>query len=73
MFQFVVGCLPSWQPVILAPVHALAILACITRLVYRKRTCRLWWDDFWALVALLCECTTVVAYGIRKGAGIRFH
>ncbi|KAF9450526.1 hypothetical protein P691DRAFT_773868 [Macrolepiota fuliginosa MF-IS2] len=46
--------------------HALAIPTCVARLFYRRRTHRLWWDDFWAFVALLWDCAMIIVISLRK-------
>lgn len=35
--------------------HSIAFLTTFFRLVHRFKTRRLWWDDFWAFIALLSD------------------
>ncbi|KAF9448123.1 hypothetical protein P691DRAFT_775641 [Macrolepiota fuliginosa MF-IS2] len=44
--------------------HALAIPACVVRLFYRQQTNRLWWDDFWAFIALLFDGMMIAAVSL---------
>ncbi|KAF8154166.1 hypothetical protein B0H34DRAFT_800049 [Crassisporium funariophilum] len=40
---------------VLVIVHSLAFLSTVFRLGHRIRSRRFWWDDFWALIALLSD------------------
>jgi len=42
--------------------HGIAILSTTLRLGYRWRRRQLYWDDFWALVALICDIVIVVVF-----------
>lgn len=45
--------------------HCLGISASLARLVYRIRTRRFWWDDFWAFVAVLSDLVFLMAFSIN--------
>ncbi|KDR75520.1 hypothetical protein GALMADRAFT_247965 [Galerina marginata CBS 339.88] len=42
--------------------HSFAIPTTCFRLFHRCRTGKLWWDDFWAMIALLCDIILFVVY-----------
>ncbi|KAF9447930.1 hypothetical protein P691DRAFT_730571 [Macrolepiota fuliginosa MF-IS2] len=66
-----VRCL-TWKSVAFYIIHAFAIPACVVRLFYRQRTGRLWWDDFWAFVALLFDCGMVAVSYTNMTSSIRW-
>lgn len=39
----------------------------LARLLYRARTQRLWWDDFWAFTAMLSDIAMLVLFDTRYG------
>lgn len=45
--------------------HAVALLSSVFRLIHRTRSRRLWWDDFWATVAMLTLCVSVAIWLIN--------
>ncbi|KAJ3504731.1 hypothetical protein NLJ89_g7785 [Agrocybe chaxingu] len=47
---------------ILAVSHSIAFLTTFLRLWQRSRTRKLWWDDFWAFVALLSDMFVWILY-----------
>ncbi|KAF9554778.1 hypothetical protein CPC08DRAFT_782936 [Agrocybe pediades] len=50
--------------------HAVAIPSTVLRLFYRFKSKRLWWDDFWAAVALLGEVVMIVVYMVALNGNI---
>ncbi|KAJ3575610.1 hypothetical protein NP233_g996 [Leucocoprinus birnbaumii] len=42
--------------------HCLGNIASVTRLIYRARTRRLWWDDFWAFIAMLSDLMMLATF-----------
>ena len=46
--------------VIVTFLHATAIALTVLRLRYRKRTHRLWWDDFTVFLAVVLDCGYVI-------------
>lgn len=59
--------MPVRTPVqgVLLLLHCLGISASLARLVYRIRTRRFWWDDFWAFVAVLSDLVFLMAFSIN--------
>ncbi|KAG5222628.1 hypothetical protein IMY05_C2474000200 [Salix suchowensis] len=49
--------------------HGLAVIATLFRLFDRHRMRRLWWDDFWAFVALLMDIPLMIAFFLRPESG----
>ena len=55
------NCQPGTLPqVVITFLHALALIATSFRLWFRYYTRRLWWDDFWAALSLLCDAVITV-------------
>ncbi|KDR78337.1 hypothetical protein GALMADRAFT_224707 [Galerina marginata CBS 339.88] len=52
----------STVKIILAITHPIALITTVLRLAHRYRTRRLWWDDFWALIALLADTMVWVIF-----------
>ncbi|KAF9554779.1 hypothetical protein CPC08DRAFT_766457 [Agrocybe pediades] len=50
--------------------HAVAIPSTVLRLLYRSKSKRLWWDDFWAGVALVGEIIMIVIYMVTLNGNI---
>ncbi|KAF9045270.1 hypothetical protein BJ165DRAFT_151005 [Panaeolus papilionaceus] len=59
------------KKVVLSTFHGLAFITTTLRLFHRYRVRRLWWDDFWALCALLCAIVTYSVFWIRLINGHR--
>lgn len=51
--------------VCMTPLHVIAIAITILRLEYRQRTHKLWWDDMFALFALVMDCVYLVNMWLR--------
>lgn len=46
------------------------MVAAFSRLIYRTRTRRLWWDDFWAFIAMLGDLALITLFGTRHGTAV---
>ncbi|TFK71006.1 hypothetical protein BDN72DRAFT_895980 [Pluteus cervinus] len=58
----------AWRGVV-ATFHLLAFMVTSWRIVHRKRTRGLWWDDYWALFGLLLDIVYFATLWMRVPAG----
>ncbi|TFK38023.1 hypothetical protein BDQ12DRAFT_631795 [Crucibulum laeve] len=49
-------------PAIIVTFHSLAIISTVFRLAYRYHTRRLWWDDWWAFIAVTSTIALMTVY-----------
>ncbi|TFK36604.1 hypothetical protein BDQ12DRAFT_654354 [Crucibulum laeve] len=59
-------------PAIIVTFHSLAILSTVFRLAHRYRTRRLWWDDWWAFIAVISTIALMIVYLALPWAKIIF-
>ncbi|KAF8662797.1 hypothetical protein AX16_001081 [Volvariella volvacea WC 439] len=56
---------PAWRGIAVT-LHAIADAATVFRLVHRYRLRRLWWDDYWAGIALAINIAYLTTVGLRR-------
>ena len=70
--SFAIWALPATQLsitlAVVLPLHAVAMVATVFRLCRRFYRHQLWWDDYWALTALVCDLVFVMVnfWPVRK-------